>query len=349
MENQNRVAKVLLLLAGLSLVLCLGMAIGGVIVYGVTRIVDVRTHAQVETFDLRFGDLPEEPSIQVIEPGARIVEVMPGSPAEQAGLQVDDVILAVDRQRVGAGNDLADLIARYKPRDRVTLEVQSPGQEPRRVRVNLGENPDRPGAPYLGVRYSSAQSNLMPREEALPFDPDQVPMPRGWGMQGLVIMEVAEGSPAAAAGLAAGDIITAIDSQELTSPQTLVEAIQSRNPGERVALSVYRARTGAEREMEVTLGERPDQDGQAYLGVTIGGRFRFFGPPGSQGGELPPGFGFHQGPYHLEMPLDQLPFHLDELPLDQLPFHLDELPGDWKEFHRQFEFHGAPGGDDNSL
>jgi hypothetical protein len=37
------------------------------------------------------------------------------------------------------------------------------------------------------------------------------------------------------------------------------------------------------------------------------------------------------------------------MPLDQLPFNLDELPGNWKEFHRQFEFQAPPGADDDSL
>jgi S1-C subfamily serine protease len=315
MENQNRVAKVLLLLAGLFLVLCVGMAIGGVLVYGVTRIADARSQARVESFDLQFGDQPQRPLRQEVAPGARIVEVMPDSPAERAGLQVGDTILAVDRQRVGLVNDLADLIAAYEPGDRVTLVIQSPGQDSRRVQVKLGENPDRQGAPYLGVRYSSAQPNLAPQGEMLPFDPDQLPMPRGRGMQGVVVVEVTQDSPAAAAGLQPGDAITAIDGEAVDSAQALVDAIEERKPGEQVKLSV----------------------------------FRFFGGPGSEGGALPPGFEFGQGTFHLEVPLGEMPFHLDELPLDQLPFHMDELPGDWKEFHRQFEFHGAPGSDDNSL
>ena len=339
MENQNRVAKVVLLLAGFFLVLCVGMAIGGVLLYGVTRFVDVRSHTQVESFDLRFGDLPEGPSIQVVVPGVRVVEVVPGGPAERAGLEAGDRILAVDRRQVGPESDLADLISAYEPGDRVTLEVQSPGQKSRKVRVKLGENPDRPGAPYLGVRYTSARPNLSPQGEALPFDPDQPPfaLPRGRGIQGVVVIEVAEGSPAAAAGLGQGDVITAIDGQTLGSPQALVDAIQGRRPGDRVTLSILRAGGGDEHEIEVTLGEHPDQDGQAYLGVTIGGSFRYFRMPGSEGGELPPGFEPGRGRFHLKVPLDRL------------PFNLDELPGDWKEFHREFEFHDAPGGDDDSL
>ena len=43
MENDNRLGKVLLVLAGLALALCVGMTIGGVLVYGVMRIGDLRS------------------------------------------------------------------------------------------------------------------------------------------------------------------------------------------------------------------------------------------------------------------------------------------------------------------
>jgi membrane-associated protease RseP (regulator of RpoE activity) len=189
------------------------------------------------------------------------------------------------------------------------------------------------------VRYSSSNPNAGPQGGVVPFGLDQLPgtLPGGRGMQGLFIVSVAEGSPAAEAGLVQGDAITAIDGETLDRPRALVEAIQNRNPGERVTLSVYHARDGAQSEVEVTLGEHPDQAGQAYLGVTIGGMFRFFGMPGSQGGELPGGFEFRQGPFRFQMPLDQL------------PFNLDELPGGWQEFHRQFESPEMPGGDGDSL
>ncbi len=127
-----------------------------------------------------------------------------------------------------------------------------------------------------------------------------------------------------------------------------MEAIARRKPGEQVTLTIYRTRGGNEREVKVTLGEHPDQAGKAYLGVTIGGSFRFFGLPGSEGGFLPPGLEFGQG-HFFQMPMDELPFHLDQLPLDQLPFHLDEMPGGGQEFHREFEFQLEPGGEDSSL
>jgi hypothetical protein len=82
-------------------------------------------------------------------------------------------------------------------------------------------------------------------------------------------------------------------------------------------------------EIEVVLGENPDDAEKAYLGVTIGAfMMRFQGQmPDNRGGmrfQLPFGLG------EMELDPDRLPFDLDQLPfdLDQLPFDLPfELPG----------------------
>jgi C-terminal peptidase prc len=69
------------------------------------------------------------------EGGAVIFQVMPGSPAEQAGLRSHDSILAVDG--VPAGGLGEDLFYRIRGPEgtEVRLQVQTPGQEPREVPI----------------------------------------------------------------------------------------------------------------------------------------------------------------------------------------------------------------------
>ena len=76
-----------------------------------------------------------EVDVRVGVPGAVVVEVMPDSPDEEAGLQESDVIVAIDGQELDAENNLADLIADYEPGDSVTLKIERPGEETFEVTV----------------------------------------------------------------------------------------------------------------------------------------------------------------------------------------------------------------------
>jgi len=55
--------------------------------------------------------------------------VVKNSPAQKAGLKEGDVILSLDNQEINAANDLADIIAKYQPNDKVTLRYWRDGRE----------------------------------------------------------------------------------------------------------------------------------------------------------------------------------------------------------------------------
>lgn len=213
-------------------------------------------------------------------PGALITSVAEGSPAAEAGLQVGDRILAVDGQTVDATNTLAALLSAHKPGDTVTLRVARPGEGERDVTVTLG---DKDGQAYLGVSY-------------VPFGwPKFIPLPEGV-RQGVLVVSVADDSPAAKAGVQVGDVITAVNGQVVANPRALSDAIAAHKPGDQITLKVYRPADGQTLDIQVTLAGRPDDASKAYLGVSThgpafrgwmwgrGGVFRFgpfrFGVPG---------------------------------------------------------------------
>jgi S1-C subfamily serine protease len=210
--------------------------------------------------------------------GAVIVEVLPGSPAASAGLQEGDVILAVDGETLGPEMGLAEAIASREPGDEVTLEVEREGEEPSEIEVELGEDPDQEGKPYLGVRYQRARPFRM-TVEGMPFGGHQFwgPMfvvPGDESMQGVLIRQVAAGSPAEDAGLSSGDAIAAVDGEPVQGPQDLVDAVAEREPGATLTLTVYQGGEDEPRDVEVTLGEDPAEAGKPYLGVEVGGFVR---------------------------------------------------------------------------
>jgi S1-C subfamily serine protease len=279
MENQNRVGRILLIVAGFVLVLCVGMVMGGAVVYGALRITDViSTRAEQNTQDRGIEEFFDEGAVPeaLSASGAVIVEVMPSSPAEDAGLVVGDVILAVDSQQPGPDGTLGDLISQYEPGDRLTLEVQAEDGAVRQVRVRLGENPDVAGAPYLGVRYQAALAPGMRLREMLPLDEqgewqlDELPAPlRELLDGGVVVVSVTEGGPADDAGLQRGDVITSLNGEALDSAQALIDTISQHSPGDTVSLEVLRAGDRARVGLRILLGEHPDQVGEPYLGVTV--------------------------------------------------------------------------------
>jgi putative serine protease PepD len=75
--------------------------------------------------------------------GARVASVIPGGPADKAGLQKDDVIKAIDGAPVKQPSDLSSAIALKKPGDTVTLRIERNGLT-QDIDVKLGTRPKTP-------------------------------------------------------------------------------------------------------------------------------------------------------------------------------------------------------------
>jgi serine protease Do len=76
--------------------------------------------------------------------------------------------------------------------------------------------------------------------------------------QGAAVSSVEEGSPAAKAGLEAGDVILKIDGHAVDGSADLSRTIRGLKPGSKVHLSVWRS--GKPRELTVNVGEFKDED-----------------------------------------------------------------------------------------
>jgi S1-C subfamily serine protease len=110
---------------------------------------------------LPFGPRGVPPTTNAVN-GARVDQVTADSPAAKAGLQVGDVITAIDGTNIDQNHTLASLIQAKKPGDTVKLSVTR-GNQNLTLSVTLGASSQNSSTAYLGVSYSPVFSGTTPR------------------------------------------------------------------------------------------------------------------------------------------------------------------------------------------
>lgn len=94
------------------------------------------------------------PPAQSVMGGAQIESVEKDSPAEKAGLKVNDIITAVGSTKLDAQHSLADLIQAKKPGDKIELSITR-GTQTLMLTAELGAAPGDQSKAWLGIRYST--------------------------------------------------------------------------------------------------------------------------------------------------------------------------------------------------
>ena len=217
---------------------------------------------------------------------ARIVEVIADSPAAKAGMKSGDAVLSVDGAMLTIGASLAEEVSRRTPGDKVTLEVRHGEGGTEKLEVTLAASADDAKKPYLGVRFQPVPiivDGRSDRGRIVPFSGDR----RGGMVAGLVVREVAPGSPADQAGIKAGDIITSIGGDQVTPMTPIADLVGKHKPGDKVDLALVSRADASQRTVSVTLGSRAEDKERAYLGVTTGGGRMWVSP--NDGRSLPRG------------------------------------------------------------
>lgn len=168
--------------------------------------------------------------------GALIAEVQPGTPAATAGLDLGDVVIAIDGQPIKTRNELTTTLARRQPGERVRLTVIR-DRKRRDITVELGQFETAAprvakgsGRPSATVLLGFAAQPLT-RELARRYRIDDAE-------SGLVITGTTPLSPAAARGVAPGQLIVTINGEQVTSVRDLEQLAARLEPGAIISLVV---------------------------------------------------------------------------------------------------------------
>jgi serine protease Do len=183
------------------------------------------------------------------------------SPAAQAGIEQNDILLTLDNTALGRPADLEDnlKVAGDKP---VSLKLLRGGknlaiQVQPRLHVGLGPVQPEPPAFWIGVSVSSVEPALR----------SQLKLPEN---EGLLATEVFKDSPAAKADIKVHDILTKVAGKPLDSQEKLVELVQA-NGGKSVAIEFIRE--GKTQTTEVTPQPRKNVQGNSFKDATYSFQF----------------------------------------------------------------------------
>jgi serine protease Do len=173
--------------------------------------------------------------------GAIVVEVVPDSPADRAGLRRDDIIIEYNGQKVTGSEQLRNMVALTAPGTRATLKILREGRE-QTLTVEITELKEERASTRFGRETERGMTlGGLEVEELTPALQRRYDIPRH--VTGVLVVEVAEGSPAAEAGVMPGDVIQEINRQPirtLADFRRMVSEVGRR----RAVLRLYSQRQG---------------------------------------------------------------------------------------------------------
>jgi serine protease Do len=206
-------------------------------------------------------DAVENPAINRVYgagSGVTVAHVVPGSPADQAGLKTGDTITTVDGKKVSKGTELVAEIASRKPGSKVVLGFLRNGK-PQETSVTVADR-----AKLFAARLNEDDSDndeSTPKQSKFgvtvrkltPEMADRLEVPSG---KGVIVQDVKPGSFAEDIGVSRGDVILEVNKQPVNSEEEFAKVESSMKSGQDVVFLVRQR------------GSSP-QDGTIFMAGTL--------------------------------------------------------------------------------
>ncbi len=169
--------------------------------------------------------------------GAIVNEVSPGGPSAKAGLKSDDVIVAIDGQKISSASMLTRTVALKKPGTAATLSLFRNGKK-QDVKVTLGTRPDIEGIGKRAPREDEESSKARVGLSLSDLDPGTARQAGFSKAEGALITDVVPGSPAERAQLSPGMLVVEANRKPVQSAEELAAAIRATPSGGTLLLRV---------------------------------------------------------------------------------------------------------------
>ena len=159
------------------------------------------------------------------EKGALLSEILPGGPAEKAGLKSGDIILEFDGKKIQEVSELPRLVAATSVGKKVSMTIMRNGREEKVTAVieslkeSAGTEEGEATQDRLGLTVRELDKNLAERFQLKESS-------------GVVVTDLKPDGAAQDAGIAAGDIIKEIDGTPITSLADYNKAVAAHKQGQ---------------------------------------------------------------------------------------------------------------------
>jgi serine protease Do len=171
--------------------------------------------------------------------GALVTNVMPGSPADQAGIQRGDVIVEYEGEAVVDPRTLQGQVVGTVVGNQISLVVMREGEkmtlrpvirEQNKPTQVARANPMKHDGPFAGVAVQDLDGRIA-KQLGLAEE-----------VSGVVVMEVMPGSYAERAGLAQGDVISEINRKPVSSERDFIQVISHLEKQQDALIFIHRGK-----------------------------------------------------------------------------------------------------------
>jgi Do/DeqQ family serine protease len=172
-------------------------------------------------------ELAQAFGMEQFRPGVVVTQVGENTPAAAAGLRSGDIILAINGREIRNSTDLRTAIGLLRVGDEVKIRFRRDGAE-KSVTARIAEAPQE----------KLAGDKVHPRLAGAVFGRIDETSPYYGRLEGVMVLELDQGSPAQRGGLRRGDIIVSVNRIAVSSVDEMAKA--ARTEGNRLLLNVRR-------------------------------------------------------------------------------------------------------------
>lgn len=188
--------------------------------------------------------------------GVQILHVREGSPADKAGLRVGDILLSYNGENILGARQLGRLVSETPAGRRVKLKLWRDGvvqncavttaaapEGTSDLQANMRELSEKMGGLRFSLPMDIPSPLLIWRNRLLgivveSLDPQ---LAEYFGVkEGVLVRLVEKGSPADAAGMRSGDVLTSVGAQMVSNPRDLSICIRNQTKAKQVSVSLMR-------------------------------------------------------------------------------------------------------------